>query len=535
VSQVVQSIRVEPRRYLDSIALLALHAEVASVDGIVDVVVAMATPYGRDQLRERGYRDPIIDATGPNDLVVAVTGASDACERAHDTAQVLLAPKVSEMGRDGVASTPIRTPHQFFRRGRQADIAVVSVPGPFAAATARVCIEQGMHTMIFSDNVSIEDEVALKTEAALRGVLLMGPDCGTAIFNGVPLGFANVVRAGRVAVIGASGTGMQEVTSRLHRLGLGVSQVIGCGGRDLTNAVGARTMTAALALVTFDANTDAIILVSKPPGELALQNVIGACGPLIARGIPVVAAFVGLSGERLMDTGIIAATSLANAADLVAEVFLKSNVDDQHTYHQREYHQREYHQREYDLLGSLTSAALAAVSRQASTRHLLHGAFCGGTFRNEAAFLLSTEDIQTSINGHMLIDFGDDEFTVGRPHPMIDSSARDEYVRSVFDRPDTAVVLLDIVLGYGAAADPISGLVNILSAQNTFVAEGPIVVTHVCGTDNDPQCRSSVVDRLRAIGVLVADSNADAVAVAAQVIASHVRRAAAPTASNSRG
>ena len=497
-----QTVRVVTRRYLDSIALLALTAELSEVEGVIDAAVAMATPDGRERLRERGYVEASIDDAGPNDLVLAVTGSPEACDRAFAAADAQLEPK--RVGGNGSGSVEAETPRtidQFFRRGGAADIAVVSVPGRFAAATARVAIAHGMHTMIFSDNVTVEDEVALKIEGAANGVLVMGPDCGTAIINGVPLGFANAVRRGPVAVIGASGTGMQEVTSRLHRLGLGVSHAIGCGGRDVTDAVGARTMIAALSIIANDADTRAVILVSKPPGAAALRRVVEACAPVIGRGIPVVAAFVGLGDDSLDGTDLHVAGSLAGSADLVARL-LGHQPDDPRP--------QDPH--------SMAVLATEQSRRQSVDRRLIHGTFCGGTFAGEARSLLAAEGIRETADGHTLIDFGDDEYTVGRPHPMIDPSARDARIRWAVTQPSTSVVLVDVVLGHGATMHPVDGLEKI-AATIDAASDGPIVIAHVCGTDDDPQCRRDIVEQLRRVGVVVADSNADATRIAAACIA----------------
>ncbi len=496
-----REVKIVPRRYLDSIALLALTAELGDIDGVSNAAVALATADGRERLRERGYVSTSIDGAGPNDLVLAVTGFAEARARAFDAADVQLSPKQSGSGANADPDDP-HTIDQFFRRGGAAGIAVVSVPGRFAAATARVAVARGMHTMIFSDNVSVEDEIALKDEGAANGVLVMGPDCGTAMLNGVPLGFANVVRRGSVAVIGASGTGMQEVTSRLHRLGLGVSQAIGCGGRDVTDAVGARTMVAALGMLANDPETQAVILVSKPPGPVALRRVVKACAPLHTRGIPVIAAFVGLGESDLDGTGITVVASLAGSADMIAQLVGRNDglapADSQ---------------RADDLVKKVTDL----VRQQPPTRRVIHGAFCGGTFASEARSLLGAAGIHEATGSHTLIDFGDDEYTVGRPHPMIDPSVRDDRIRWALAQPTTSVVLVDIVLGHGASHNPGDGLAAIV-APLSGAEGGPLVIAHVCGTDDDPQCRSKVVEQLRSAGVIVADSNVDAVRLAASCI-----------------
>src|SRR5580704_9603583 len=98
--------------------------------------------------------------------------------------------------------------------------------------------------MIFSDNVPIAEEASLKHEARERGLMVMGPDCGTAIIGGVPLAFANAVPRGDIGIIGASGTGIQEVSTLIARAGRGVRHAIGTGGRDMHAEVGGLTTLA---------------------------------------------------------------------------------------------------------------------------------------------------------------------------------------------------------------------------------------------------------------------------------------------------
>jgi succinyl-CoA synthetase alpha subunit len=373
-------------------------------------------------------------------------------------------------------------------------LAVISVPGPFAAAEATKALRLGLHVLLFSDNVSVADEVRLKQEADRLGLLVMGPDCGTAIVAGVPLGFANVVRRGPVGVVGASGTGMQEVTTRLHRAGTGVSHALGVGGRDLSAAVGGRSTLAALEVLGADPATEVIVLISKPPDPAVADRVLAAATAL---GRPVVACVLGGDPGRLRAAGVIPAATLADAADLAAALVAGRPV-----------------------VASGPAPLPAAVHPSAGPgRATVRGAFCGGTFAHEAELLLGAAGV-----AHVVVDYGDDEYTVGRPHPMIDPALRDAAVAAALEDPTTAVVVVDVVLGHGSASDPIGGLLTAVGDARSRASRPAVpVVAHVCGTDDDPLGRGGVVAALEAAGVAVAEANAEAVAWAVALVTPGVR------------
>src|SRR5690606_14776291 len=110
-------------------------------------------------------------------------------------------------------------------------------PGVYAAFEAFRALENNLNVMMFSDNVTVEDEIKLKDLAVKKDLLMMGPDCGTAIINGVGLCFANKIKRGPIGLVAASGTGLQEVTVLIDQFGGGISQAIGVGGRDLSKDV----------------------------------------------------------------------------------------------------------------------------------------------------------------------------------------------------------------------------------------------------------------------------------------------------------
>jgi succinyl-CoA synthetase alpha subunit len=377
-----------------------------------------------------------------------------------------------------------------------------------------------MSVMVFSDNVPVEQELAMKTLAAERGVMVMGPDCGTAIVNGLPLGFANVVRRGPIGVVGASGTGMQEVTARIHNLGSGVSQALGTGGHDLSDDIGGISMLHGLRSLEQDPSTTVIVLVSKPPSERVASVVLDE-----ARGMstPVVVIFLGADPATFSDDKIHGAGTLADAADLAVAIAGGVSVES---------------------VGA-TSGAIEgetrrtlddAARRMSAEQCFVRGIFCGGTFCFEAQLLCQAAGItswsNTPVAGnhtladirvsseHTIVDMGDDEFTQGRPHPMIDPTLRNERMAHDAADPTTAVLLVDVVLGYGSADDPVSGLLEVLATARSN-AEGAgrhlAIVAHVCGTDADPQQRDEVIAALRSTGALVASSNAEAARWAAHI------------------
>jgi FdrA protein len=504
-------------RYRDSVTLLALAARLRTEPGIDDASVVMATEANLELVAAAGFTIP--PEARPSDLLVSVRGEPHACAAALGRVTDLLDEQPAPAG-SAQAETPSRSVLAALAQQTPPSLVLVSVPGPFAAAEAAKALAGGAHVMIFSDNVSVADEVALKRYAAAHGLLMMGPDCGTAVLDGVPLGFANVVRRGTVAVIGASGTGTQEVIAAVHRLGGGIACAIGTGGRDLSDAVGGLTMLHAIDAVAADDAVEVLVLVSKPPAARVLDEVtarIAAHRSLGRLRIPVVTAFLGADEHPLRTAGLEPAATLAGAATLaVAHLGHRAAPD--------------------PVDASLATALGAAGDTPpvrgragAPPRRFLRAAFCGGTFAYEAQLVWRAGGIVAGSNGpvagnphaelsrslewpaeHTAIDFGADELTVGRPHPMIDPTVRDDALVQAWRDPSTAVVLFDVVLGHGGAPDPVAGLCARLDTLDRVEVRSVTAVAHVCGTDADPQDRRRIIEALRARGVTVAVSNADA-------------------------
>jgi len=495
---------------------MTVSAKVSAVPGIDAASVVMASATNVENLARAGLGD---FAVRPNDLVVAVSGTDEACAEALQKADELLSTKAGGRDDEGAgAQQPVTSIQMAVARDPAHNFALISVPGDYAASEAMKALRLGMDVMVFSDNVPVESELALKRFAQERDLMVMGPDCGTAIVNGVPLGFANVIRRGPIGVVGASGTGTQEVTVRIHQLGSGVSQALGTGGHDLAAAIGGISMRQGLKALNDDPDTTVIVLISKPPAPdvaAAVLETAEACSK------PVVAIFLGADAAAITCPGVHGATYLAQAADMA--VALAKN---------------QHPQRKAIAVSNEAQRQIKEISRaMASGQRYVRGIFSGGTFCFEAQLIHAAAGITAFSNApiagnrklesagksveHTIIDMGDDEFTQGRPHPMIDPSLRDARIREEVADPLTAVVLFDVVLGYGASADPTAGLIGSIDRMKAKAqAEGRRIafIGYVCGTDQDPQNRKSIVAGLQSAGVLVASSNAEAAVWSAALI-----------------
>ena len=482
--------------YLDSVALMQISANLAALSDVEDAVAMIGTPSNLAIMREAGLLAAIGEAAGANDLVVAVRAADEAAaEAALSRARSALEREIAPVG-DG--DWRPRTLDGALDAIADANLALVSTPGDFAAREARRALDRGLNVMLFSDNVPLESERALKERAHTLGLLVMGPDCGTAYIAGTPLAFANVVPRGRVGVIAASGTGLQEVAVLLARAGAGISHGIGVGGRDLSDAVGGVSTLDAIDLLASDPGTDHLILVSKPPGPRTARRVLDR---LAASGKPGTAVVFGAGDFETPPGGPVLAPTLKAAVERATGRLIAPDHDAE-------------------------AIARREAERLQTGRRTLSGLFCGGTLATEALAVLSAAGVHTapepaapappgSNAPHRVIDLGADEYTVGRPHPMIDPAPRTEMLREALADREVAVVLLDVVLGLGAHPDPAR---PVCDAVRDAGPEAPAVVASVCGTGDDPQDHGRQAAMLRAAGVAVAPSNADAAALAAAIL-----------------
>jgi FdrA protein len=493
--------RVFRGTYRDSVELMRLAADVEDLPGVGRAALLMATPANRDLLARAGLLPDTVGGAGPDDLAVVVAATDEAAaERGLEHAATRLtsggrpAPSASE-------AAPVATIAGALEEMPAANLALVSTPGAYATAEALKALKRGLHVFVFSDNVSLEDEIELKRLGARKNRLVMGPECGTAILDGVPLGFANAVRRGRIGVAAASGTGLQEVACLIDRHGEGVSQAIGVGGRDLHDRVGGLMMLAAIGRLVEDPGTGVLVLVSKPPGAEVARAVLDRA---VAGGKPVVVCFLGGDPEEIRARGAVPVATL-DAAAAAAVGLARGGAGSVRP----------------GGGARVADAAREEAGRLGAGQHAIRGLYSGGTLCAEAA-LVAADVLGAPLErlGHRFVDLGADEFTVGRPHPMIDFRFRNEHLVEAAGDPSTAVLLLDVVLGYGSHPDPAAALRPALEAATARAARAGrtlVVVASVCGTRGDPQDLDRQEERLRRAGVCVLDSNADAARFAALV------------------
>jgi len=504
--------------YRDSVSLMQFSNKLRVLDGIRQASAVMATENNIALLVEAGLLLLTMPAS-PNDLLIVVDGKDCASvEVALDQGEEMLRARSTELRESGNQSSPPRSIEMGLASMPSANFALISTPGEYAAAEARKALQLGLHVMMFSDNVCIEEEIQLKRYAREHNLLVMGPDCGTAIINGVSLGFANVVRRGNIGVVAASGTGLQQVTCLIDRFGGGITQALGTGGHDLKSEVGGITMLQGIEALATDSKSKVILLVSKPPSPDVMKKVLEKAEQ---SGKPVVAIFIGADPVSVTHGNILGVKTLEDAA--VAAVKLSKG------------------QKVAKFSNTLPTkyAALAKPSAKklGKTQKYVRALFSGGTFCYENLLLMSEElggvysniplkkeyklkDVWRS-QEHTAIDLGDDLFTQGRPHPMIDFRLRNERIIQEAKDPSTGVILLDVVLGHGSNMDPAGELVpTILQAQKIAAKakRNVVFVGFVCGTDTDPQNLARQEDMLRESGVVLTESNAQAARLAAAIV-----------------
>jgi FdrA protein len=483
--------------YFDSIVLMRISRQIAALPGVEEAGLVIGTPANKDILREARILGPDGDKAEPGDLILALRAEDNA------TGEAALAEAKRLLDQPGVSGPPSsvgapRTLRAAIRDMGDANLALISVPGHFATDEARKALQLGLNVMIFSDNVGIEDEAALKREARELGLLVMGPDCGTAIIGGLPIAFANVVPRGDIGIIGASGTGIQEVSCLIARAGGGISHAIGTGGRDLNAQVGAITTLMAIDALDADAGTRHVVLISKPPADSVAKLVLERVAQS-PKSFTV--CFLG-ARDLALPANARSASTLEAAAELA--------------------------------MGATSAAAQAKLPFvRAGRGKLVRGLFAGGTLCAEAQIVFGQAGLDVASNvpapgaspvtgatgGHLMIDLGADEFTRGRPHPMIEPGVRDQPLADALANPEVGVILLDVVLGYGAHPDPAGHLAGALVAGTLAKREhGPLILASVTGTDSDPQPRTAQVRKLTEAGVIVAESNADAARMAIMAI-----------------
>lgn len=507
---------VRPREYHDSVRLMQVSQQVRRFDGVREAILMMATDNNKRVLAAAGLTGPELTGAARDDLVIGIIADSDGHAEAALTEAADLLLQRARKSRDrqyaslkaAVSAMP------------GANIALISIPGEFAAPEARKVLRNGLNVMLFSDNVPLDEEVELKRLAHDRGRLLMGPDCGTAIVNGCGLGFANAVRRGGVGIVGASGTGIQEIAVQLHRRGAGVSHAIGTGGRDLQSAVGGLTMLQGIDRLAADPGTRVLVLTSKPPDRDVAKRVLDKAAEC---GKPVVVNFLDADPGATRESGVFSAATLTGTAEKAAQLLEHEGIGAAGL---------------SELRPEIDRWATEAVRSLSSSQRYVRGLFCGGTLCHEALLVMrdfigpvySNIDVRPQCRlrdpsrsrDHSMIDMGDDHFTQQRAHPMIDPELRNARLLREAADESVGVILLDLVLGYGSHDNPAASLAEAVSnARNRVAGEGRglIVIASVCGTELDPQGLTRQQDLLRESGVLLAESNSEASRLAGLIAA----------------
>jgi FdrA protein len=496
---------IRKNQYYDSVFLMGISKRISNAKGVHQNAVLMGSDKNKELLSNIGIQDTQIDAAHPNDLIVAVIA---------ETPQIVndVLDKLDQYLEVGMQSSSASNLHSFedgLAQKPDANLVTISVPGEYAAREARKALESGLNVFLFSDNVSIDDELDLKNSAVKKNLLVMGSDCGSSLIGGVGIGFANVVRKGSIGMISASGSGLQEFTCQVHNAGFGISHAIGTGSHDLSDKIGGLTTLTALDALEADPQTLVITLLSKPPGAKTIAKLserLKKCKK------PVVGCFLGIKNEieggpffqfaRLIDDAVRLSITQIGGKPFSSQV--------QFTAQELEWMSRE----------------MASWSTQ---QKYMRGLFAGGTFCYQSQQIFRDAGIPVYSNvpldlkykladpdqsiEHTIVDMGDDHYTVGKPHPMIDCTLRKQRILAEAHDPQVAILLLDFILGYNASMDPVGELIEaIIEAKQLAQNRGDAltVVASTCGTDDDPQDLSLQTRMLKETGVIVFLSNAKA-------------------------
>lgn len=481
--------------YYDSAVLMQLQRSLAGLEGVVDAGVMMGTETNKELFQRIDLLTPEVEASKENDLVIVVRADDDAkAEEAIGKVDELLSAKKASTKQTEARPRDLVTANELLP---ESSWTLVSVAGRFAARVANEAMDLGKHVFLFSDNVPVEQELQLKNRAAQEGLLVMGPDCGTAIINGVGLGFANAVRKGPIGMVAAAGTGLQQVSARIHQLGGGLTFGIGTGGRDLKDAVGGKTFLMGLDVLVRDPETKVIVLVSKPPAPAVADKVIRQAKKA---GKPVVICFIGRTPITRHEGNLVYAYGMDDAAALAVD--LAKNAD------------------------NVVAAEKFDVGKFAPTQKYLRGLFSGGTLAYEAQHLLTQYVSKVWANApikkenqlpdalisqeHTIVDLGEDEFTVGRLHPMMDNELRIRRLLEEAADQSVAVIMMDVVIGFGSHEDPASEIAPAIVKAKKLAADAGRyleVAVVATGTNDDPQVLDSQIRQLREAGAWVDPSN----------------------------
>lgn len=509
--------QVKENAYYDSVTLMVISSKISSLEGIKDAAVMMGTDHNKALMKNSGLLSEENENVGTSDMIIGILAEH---QDAIDKAMALIKEELDNK-KSAVASGEIRvkTLDSAIKRVPELNFAVISVPGRYAKNEAMKALNNDLNVLLFSDNVSIDEENELKDLAIEKGLLMMGPDCGTAIINGTSLGFANSVNRGSIGLVAAAGTGLQEVSVIIDKLGGGVSQALGTGGRDLKDEIGGKMMLFGLNALVEDEDTKVIVLISKPPSPKVMEKVLEKVKSIKK---PVVTCFLGGDSNLVKGSGAIPAETLEDAA--TAAVMLANGKEPENTF--------------FTLNDEeIERIVETEVSKLQNSQKYVRALYSGGTICYEGMLIMKEtignvysnvplkeeyrlENPEVS-KENTFLDMGEDYFTDGLPHPMIDTRLRVERIIEEAKDPETALLLIDLVLGYGSNEDPAGAMAPaIAKAKKIAESEGRYlsVVASICGTDKDPQNMEEQAEKLKEAGVIIMPSNAQAARMASLIV-----------------
>lgn len=510
----MDKIIIKKNTYYDSVSLMTISEKGKSLSKVIDLVVSMGTETNRQLLEDINFVDERFKEVGPNDLIIAIRAEDEkSIEEASRKIEDMLTEK--EIKSEAAEDIKVTSIQYAIKQNPDSNLVIISIPGEYAFIEAKKALVAGKHVMLFSDNVTIEDENELKEYAVSKGLLMMGPDCGTAIINNIPLAFANVIPKGPIGIVGASGTGSQEVSSLIARAGSGITQLIGTGGRDLSEKIGGKMMLLGIEALENDPQTKVFVLISKPPAATVMEKVLDRASKCSK---PVVVHFIGGDKSIIEKYKLNAAESLEETA--IKAVKLADQKEVSFAINENE----------------LNKLARLETSRMSKYQKYIRGLYSGGTLCDEAMLYLQKKFGKIFSNTPLenecklkdsrisekdtIVDLGDNEFTKGRAHPMIDTSYRKLRLLNEAKDSEVAIILLDIVIGYGSNPDPAGAMIEtITNTKQEFEKRGQYlsVIASVCGTEADPQSLSQQESKLKEAGVICMPSNFQAVRLAAKI------------------
>ncbi len=503
---------VKKNAYYDSVTLMLFSSKITSVKGVKNASVMMGTEHNKElMIKSKILTEQTALNAGANDLVIGILAEDD--ESLKNAIQILNDSfENKSKASDSSKKQTYKTLESAAFDLKDANIAVISLPGRYAASEAMKALKNKMHVLLFSDNVSLEKEIELKTYAEKNNLLMMGPDCGTAIINGAALGFANVVRKGDIGIVAAAGTGLQEVSVLIDQLCGGISQAIGTGGRDVKEQVGGKTMLMALSALNEDPNTKVIGIVSKPPSKSVMEQVLKLIKTFKK---PVVSCFLGGDSSEFKNTDIVFTNNLTDASIKLVCASLNNNVV-------------------LNEIDNLSEIVLKEKSLYNENQKYIRGIYSGGSLCFESMLILKEKvglvysnltndetalpDVEVS-KQNSFVDMGDDYFTDGMPHPMIDPRLRVQRIKKEAQDGSVAVILLDCVLGYCSHQDPAGAIAQAVCEAKAENSDRHITyIASVCGTESDFQIKSKQEQKLKDAGIIVTNSNAQAAMLAADIL-----------------